>query len=68
MTVDNEQQNNRLPLITCDGIRKWVFALVEWEGRLLSFLLLIGSLQICFELVLRYFFNSPTVWGLELTI
>lgn len=68
MTVDKEQQNNRFPLTAYSKIRRGVFALVEWEGRLLSFLLLIGSLQICFELVLRYFFNSPTVWGLELTI
>ncbi|MFN2304992.1 MAG: TRAP transporter small permease subunit [Anaerolineales bacterium] len=49
-------------------IKTTIYSIIEWEGKILSFLFLIASFQICYELILRYFFNSPTVWGLELTI
>ncbi|MBW1971434.1 MAG: TRAP transporter small permease subunit [Deltaproteobacteria bacterium] len=38
-----------------------------WSGKIFSVLIVIATFQVCFELVLRYFFNSPTVWGLEMT-
>jgi len=40
----------------------------EWQGKVVSLLILVATLQICYELVMRYFFNSPTVWGLEVTV
>lgn len=40
----------------------------EWQGRLFSSLIVFATFQVCYELVRRYFFNSPTVWGLEMTI
>jgi TRAP-type mannitol/chloroaromatic compound transport system permease small subunit len=40
----------------------------EWEGKLFSFLLVIATFQICYELILRYVLNAPTTWGLEITI
>ncbi len=40
----------------------------EWEGKIVSFLFVIASVQVCLELTLRYAFNAPTIWGLELTI
>ena len=40
----------------------------EWEGKSLSLLFVVATLQVCFELVLRYVFNAPTTWGLEMTI
>jgi TRAP-type mannitol/chloroaromatic compound transport system permease small subunit len=40
----------------------------EWEGKIVSFFFVIASVQVCFELTLRYVFNAPTTWGLELTI
>ncbi|MBI9091051.1 MAG: TRAP transporter small permease subunit [Desulfobacterium sp.] len=40
----------------------------ELQGKVFSFLILIATFQICYELVLRYVFNAPTVWGLELTV
>ncbi|GAB4255686.1 MAG: TRAP transporter small permease subunit [Deferrisomatales bacterium] len=40
----------------------------EWQGRIFSGLLIIATLQVCYELVMRYFFNAPTTWGLEMTI
>ncbi|MEM2958549.1 MAG: TRAP transporter small permease subunit [Candidatus Jordarchaeaceae archaeon] len=36
-------------------------------SRALSILVLVASLQVFMELVLRYFFNRPTLWGLELS-
>lgn len=42
--------------------------LIQWQGRIVSLLILIATLQICYELIMRYLFNSPTVWGLELTV
>lgn len=40
----------------------------EWEGKIFSFLIVVATLQVCYELVLRYVFNAPTTWGLELTL
>lgn len=40
----------------------------EWQGKITAFVILVATLQVCYELVLRYFFNSPTTWGLELTL
>jgi len=40
----------------------------EWEGKIFSFFIVVATLQVCYELVLRYVFNSPTTWGLELTL
>ncbi len=40
----------------------------EWEGKLFSFLIVVATIQVCFELVLRYVFNAPTAWGLEMTL
>jgi TRAP-type mannitol/chloroaromatic compound transport system permease small subunit len=40
----------------------------EWEGKLFSFLIVVATFQVCFELTLRYVFNAPTTWGLEMTL
>jgi len=40
----------------------------EWQGKMFSLLILVATFQICFELVMRYFFNAPTMWGLEVTV
>jgi TRAP-type mannitol/chloroaromatic compound transport system permease small subunit len=45
-----------------------VLKISEYQGKIFSFLILIAALQICYELFLRYFLNSPTAWGLELSI
>ena len=39
----------------------------DWLGRMLSVGVLIMFLLVISEVVLRYFFNAPTVWGNELT-
>lgn len=40
----------------------------RWEGQVCSFLILLAALQICYELIMRYVFNAPTTWGLEMTL
>ena len=40
----------------------------DWEGKIFSFLIVIATIQVCFELILRYAFNAPTTWGLEVTL
>lgn len=42
--------------------------LCEWQGKIFAHLLLLATLQVCLEVTLRYAFNAPTAWGLELTI
>jgi TRAP-type mannitol/chloroaromatic compound transport system permease small subunit len=37
-----------------------------WSGRILAGLILIMAGIILYEVVARYLFNSPTIWGLEL--
>lgn len=40
----------------------------EWSGKIFSFLLVAATIVVVYEVVMRYAFNAPTVWGLELTI
>ena len=40
---------------------------IESGGRWFSFLFLASGLVIVFEIVSRYVFNAPTIWGHELT-
>ena len=40
----------------------------EWEGKIFSFLIVVATIQVCFELVLRYVFNAPTSWGIDMTL
>jgi len=40
----------------------------EWSGKIFSFLVLAAALVVAHEVVMRYVFKAPTVWGLDLTI
>ena len=35
----------------------------EWSGKIVSFVIYIGILMLVFEVVARYFFDSPTIWA-----
>jgi TRAP-type mannitol/chloroaromatic compound transport system permease small subunit len=35
----------------------------EWSGKIVSFVIYAGILMLVFEVVARYFFDSPTVWA-----
>jgi len=50
-----------------EKVLRFIDRLSEYQGKLFSFLLVIATLQISYELTRRYFFNSPTDWGLEAT-
>ena len=45
---------------------KTIDALNEWVGRCLSYFLFAFFVLLFIEVILRYFFNSPTVWANEL--
>jgi TRAP-type mannitol/chloroaromatic compound transport system permease small subunit len=39
----------------------------EWSGKIVCWLLIPVMLGICYEVISRYFFNSPTQWAFDLT-
>lgn len=39
----------------------------EWSGRGVSFLIVIITAQMAYEVVARYVFRAPTLWSFELT-
>ncbi|MFZ0613321.1 MAG: TRAP transporter small permease subunit [Desulfobacterales bacterium] len=41
--------------------------IVQKQGEVASLLMVVLVLLMCYEVVRRYFFNAPTIWGLELT-
>lgn len=40
----------------------------EWTGRIFTYFVLPLTAIIVFEVISRYFFNAPTVWGFEVSI
>ena len=40
----------------------------EWTGKIFSFAFIAASFVVVYAVTMRYLFNRPTVWGLELTI
>lgn len=38
-------------------------AIIEWSGKIVSYLVYIGIFILAFEVFARYFFNAPTVWA-----
>jgi TRAP-type mannitol/chloroaromatic compound transport system permease small subunit len=49
------------------AILGFIDALNDWVGKILSFGVLAMFLLVLSEVIRRYFFNAPTVWGNELT-
>jgi len=45
-----------------------VETMTEWTARIFSFMMVAASLIIVIEAIRRYAFNSPTIYGLEMTI
>jgi TRAP-type mannitol/chloroaromatic compound transport system permease small subunit len=52
---------------TLHGILKLVDSINDWVGKVLSMGVLFMFALVLTEVIRRYFFNSPTVWGNELT-
>jgi TRAP-type mannitol/chloroaromatic compound transport system permease small subunit len=49
------------------AILGFVDALNDWVGKVVSFGALLMFFLVLSEVIRRYFFNAPTVWGTELT-
>ncbi len=45
------------------GLLAWIDRINIWFGKAISYLIWIGIGIIVLEVVLRYVFNAPTVWG-----
>ncbi|MCC5809062.1 MAG: TRAP transporter small permease subunit [Ectothiorhodospiraceae bacterium] len=45
------------------GLLAWVDRINIWIGKVVSYLIWFGIAIIVLEVLLRYVFNSPTVWG-----
>ena len=63
MSVDNGQATGSL-----DRICHFVDRLNYWIGRVVSYLVIVMIVTIMYEVIARYFFNSPTMWVTELNI
>ncbi|MEW6668779.1 MAG: TRAP transporter small permease subunit [Thermodesulfobacteriota bacterium] len=50
-----------------DRALSWVDSLNEWVGKAFSYLILVLALIVGYEIVMRYVFNSPTVWVNEMS-
>ena len=46
---------------------KFLEAINEWTGRIFSWTVAVLTVIVVFEVVLRYFFNSPTICNFEIT-
>jgi TRAP-type mannitol/chloroaromatic compound transport system permease small subunit len=46
-------------------ISKFIDSISEWSGRILCSFLMLIMLFLIYEVVLRYFFDSPTIWAHE---
>lgn len=54
-------------MVVIRSIVQFVDTMNDWIGRILSFGVLFMFLLMLSEVIRRYFFNAPTVWGNELT-
>ncbi len=47
---------------------KVIDAISEWSGKVVSFLVIVFTLVILYEVVARYLFDSPTNWTFEVSL
>lgn len=48
-------------------LTKFIDKIVKTQAEVSSLLMIVLVVLMCYEVVLRYFFNAPTIWGLEVT-
>lgn len=48
-------------------LTKIIDKIVQKQAEVSSLLMVVLVVLVCYEVVRRYFFNAPTIWGLELT-
>ena len=51
-----------------DKMIDFVTRINEWIGRIVSYLVVVMIATISYEVIARYFFNSPTLWVTELNL
>jgi TRAP-type mannitol/chloroaromatic compound transport system permease small subunit len=51
---------------TLEAFLKFIDAINDWIGKILAYFLFAFFALLFMEVILRYFFNSPTVWANEL--
>jgi TRAP-type mannitol/chloroaromatic compound transport system permease small subunit len=44
---------------------RWIEVLSEYTGRFASYLILTLVVVVCFDVLMRYLFNSPTTWAYD---
>jgi len=44
---------------------RWIEVVSEYSGRFASYLILVLVVVVCFDVFMRYLFNSPTVWAFD---
>jgi C4-dicarboxylate transporter DctQ subunit len=51
---------------TIAKILKTIVIIIDGAGKLVSFLLIVLTCLVAYEVVMRYFLNRPTIWSMEL--
>lgn len=46
---------------------KFIDNFSEWTGRIFSWIIIIMTFLVVLEVIMRKFFNSPTIWSFEVT-
>jgi TRAP-type mannitol/chloroaromatic compound transport system permease small subunit len=49
-----------------EPLLKFIDKINEWAGRIVSYAVLYMVFTFCYEVVMRYVVNSPTIWVLEI--
>jgi len=49
------------------GLSRWINSINQIVGRIVSFFILPLIVILCYEVIRRYFFNSPTIWAHEIS-
>jgi len=49
------------------SLTKIIDKIVVKQAEVSSLLMVVLVVMVCYEVIRRYFFNAPTIWGLELT-
>lgn len=47
---------------------RFIDLISEWSGRVVSYLIFFLALLVGYDVVVRYVFNKPTIWGYELSV
>jgi TRAP-type mannitol/chloroaromatic compound transport system permease small subunit len=66
--LDDKKFNLSLEKTELKKLLRIMDGISEWTGRIFSWLILALMLVVVFEVVMRRFFNSPTIWSFEITI